>query len=363
MKKIVFVTGTLADGGAQKVMSLLASGCAELGCDVTLVVLRNNKIVYPVSEKVDLIQLKETGCFISVKRIRRLRKILKCVKPDVVIPFLNTISVYTILANLGLEYNMVFSVRADPNIPMDDASLKDKLGRFFMRKLKWNEKAKWTVFQTPDAQACYSEVIQKKSSVIPNPIDSTNLPEKFMGEREKRVVAAGRLALEKNFSLLIQAFFEFKKKHPEYSLTIYGEGEERENLDKLVQALRLNDSVKLPGFSANLVEEVYKAGMYVSTSNHEGISNSMLEALGMGIPTIVTDCPIGGARMFIKTDYNGILIPMGDKRALIKALNKIAENPDYADSISEAASNIRNEISVKTICQKWIDVINNYDLG
>ena len=47
IKSVIFVTGSLADGGAEKVMSILASGCAELGADVTLVVLRPKKIVYP----------------------------------------------------------------------------------------------------------------------------------------------------------------------------------------------------------------------------------------------------------------------------------------------------------------------------
>lgn len=357
MKKIVFVTGSLADGGAEKVISLLASGCAELGHEVTLVVMRDKKIVYPVSEKVNLIQMKETGHFVSIKRIRKLRQIFKRVKPDAIIPFLNTISVYTIFANFGLGYSMVFSVRADPNIRMDDASLKDKLGYFFMRKLRWNEKAKWTVFQTADAQKCYSASIQKRSSVIPNPLDATKLPERFDGERDKRIVAAGRLAEEKNFPLLISAFAEFRKNHPEYTLTIYGEGSQRKDLEKLIQTLQVMDSVKLPGFSSDLAKEISKAGIYVSTSNHEGISNSMLEALGMGIPTVVTDCPIGGARMFVRTDYNGILIPMNDKQALVDALNKIADDPEYSDAISMAASNIRNEISVDTICKKWLETI------
>lgn len=357
MKKIVFVTGSLADGGAEKVISLLASGCAELGHDVTLVVIREKKIVYPISEKVHLIQLKETGPLVPINRIRKLRQIFKFVKPDAIIPFLNTISVYTILANFGLGYSMVFSVRADPNIRMDDASLKDKMGYFFMRKLRWNEKAKWTVFQTPDAQKCYSASIQKRSSVIQNPLDDTNLPKRFEGEREKKIVAAGRLEEEKNFPLLISAFAEFRKKHPEYTLIIYGEGSQRNELEMLIKTLHVDNCVNLPGFSDNLANEINKAGVYVSTSNHEGISNSMLEALGMGIPTVVTDCPVGGSRMFVCTDYNGILIPMNNKQALVDALNKIVENPKYADAISKAASNVRNEISVDTICKKWLEVI------
>ena len=70
IKSVIFVTGSLADGGAEKVMSILASGCAELGADVTLVVLRPKKIVYPVSDKVKIVQFTDDGKLATIKRIR-----------------------------------------------------------------------------------------------------------------------------------------------------------------------------------------------------------------------------------------------------------------------------------------------------
>ena len=73
-KKIMFVTGSLSDGGAEKVMSILASGCAKLGADITLVILRDKRITYPVYDEVNVIQFKFSGKLATLKRIKELHK-------------------------------------------------------------------------------------------------------------------------------------------------------------------------------------------------------------------------------------------------------------------------------------------------
>lgn len=354
---MIFVTGSLADGGAEKVMSILASGCAELGADVTLVVLRNKKILYPLSNKVKIVQFTYVGKIAVIKRIWKLHKVLKTSNADAVIPFLPIISLYTLIANIGVGKKLIMSERSDPLAKLRNKSWKDKIGDFLIRKCGLFSLADWIVFQTPEAQSFYRKKIQDKSSIIPNPLDIDRLPVRYTGEREKRIVAAGRFAEEKNFPLLINGFAQFHKIHPEYTLTIYGEGGLREMYEEQIKRLNLEKSVYLPGFSSKLLQQMNRAAMYISTSNHEGISNVMLEALGMGIPTIVTDCPVGGARMFVHTDENGILIPMNDEESLVRAMLKIAENSEYAESISKNACMIRDHLNSKFICEKWLDLV------
>jgi glycosyltransferase involved in cell wall biosynthesis len=97
--------------------------------------------------------------------------------------------------------------------------------------------------------------------------------------------------------------------------------------------------------------------MFVSTSDYEGISNSMLEAMAMGLPCVVTDCPCGGARRFIKSYENGILIPTGDTGLCYKAMRYLIDNPDKANIISEKAEKIREELTVNQICLNWMEVL------
>lgn len=359
-KKVIFVTGSLCDGGAERVMSILASGCAELGANVTLVVLREKKRIYRVSDKVNIIQIKsEKGKNKEISRIKQLHNILKNSEADTVIPFIPPVTLYTMIANIGVGKKIIISERADPTTSILSRNIKwkDKIAIFLMRKVGLFNIANWVVFQTPDAQAWYSKKLQRKSSIIPNPLDTDLLPQRYCGERKKWVVAAGRFSEEKNFPLLIDAFATFKTKHPEYRLTIYGEGRLRSKYEEQINRLGLEGDVSLPGFSSNLTDEIKNASIYVSTSNHEGISNSMLEALGMGIPTIVTDCPVGGSRMFVHTDKNGILIPMNDKNALVASMNKIVEDYDYAQMISINATEVREELSAQKICKTWLDLI------
>lgn len=129
-----------------------------------------------------------------------------------------------------------------------------------------------------------------------NPVEAERIPSQYRGERENVIVAAGRLAPQKNFSLLIKAFARFNKHHPEYTLRIYGEGELREELTNLTNSLQIAEKVELPGRSVSLLQEMNSAAMFVLTSDYEGMPNVLLEAMCMGMPVISTDCPSGGRK-------------------------------------------------------------------
>lgn len=356
-KRVILVTGSLCDGGAEKVMSILASGCDALGADVKLVVLRNKQRAYPVSDGVKIVQFSETGKFITIRRIMRLHKVLKESDADAIIVFMPIISLYTLIANIGVGKKIIMSERTNPRVNLDNAPLKVKVAHFFMRKCEGFSMADWMVFQTPDAQSYYSSRLQKKSSIIPNPLDTIALPSRYEGMREKRIVAAGRFSEEKNFKLLIDGFSIFHKDFPEYSLTIYGEGALRNSYEEQIKTLGLEQYITLPGFVTNLSQEINRAAMYISTSNNEGISNAILEALGMGIPTIATDCPVGGSRMFVHTDINGILIPMNCVNELVKAMRRIAADEEYAQKLSLNAEKVRDELEIKNISKQWLDLV------
>lgn len=361
-KKVIFVTSSLTDGGAEKVMSILASECAELDAEVTLVVLRDKPHVYSVSDKVNLIQIRTNNdnFFLKVmNRYLQLRKILKESEAKTIISFLPINTLYVMIAKIGLDKKLIISERSDPNrsIFSPGLSWKDKLSFLIFRKLGICNLANWIVFQTSDAKSHYSKKMQKNSSIIVNPLDTDTLPKRFIGERQKVIVAAGRLTEAKNFSMLISAFSEFHKKYPNYKLIIYGEGSLREDLEKQIIKNNLEEYVCMPGFVKDLAYKMHNVCMYISTSNYEGISNSMIEALGMGVPTIATDCPIGGSRMFVKTNETGILIPMNDHIALKQAMIKIASDSKYAEHISLGAEKIRMQISKREISLKWLDLV------
>ena len=93
--------------------------------------------------------------------------------------------------------------------------------------------------------------------------------------------------------------------------------------------------------------------MYVCSSNYEGLSNSLIEALCMGMPVISTDHPIGGAREMITDRLNGLLVPVGDTEALYQAMKYIIEHPDAARKMGMEATKIRNRWPISEIADRW----------
>ena len=119
----------------------------------------------------------------------------------------------------------------------------------------------------------------------------------------------------------------------------------------------LQEKIIFRGNSKQLYQDIADAYGFVLASDYEGISNSMLEAMALGIPTISTDYPSGGARENIVDGYNGILVPVGDAKKMAEAMNVLIESPELAKKISENSVSIRENLYVGKIAGKWIDYL------
>lgn len=348
--KILMVNRRLSVGGAERVMTLLANGMVKKNIRVDMIVLQNMERTYSVSDKVQLIQFdfdRYNPVFKAIKRIKEMRSVIKNGNYDYVISFLHIVNFYTLIAGFGNK-NIVISERNDPGT---NKELSIRLGRKLLYPFAYK-----VVFQTETAKKFFSSAIQNKSAIIPNPIND-NIPPVYNGEREKKIVAVGRFVPQKNFKMAIDAFKLLYNEYPDYKLIIYGEGSLREELEKHIKENNLEECVLLPGFQKDIIEKIKKASIYISSSDFEGISNSMLEALAMGLPSVCTDCPVGGAAMMIKNNENGILVPVGDTKALYEGMKKIIEDKEFADKLSENAVKIREEYSLENICEQWLDFL------
>ena len=213
------------------------------------------------------------------------------------------------------------------------------------------------VCQTPDVMQQFPDKLRKKSVVIPNPV-SEQLPEPYTGLKKKKIVSVGRFTDQKNFPMLINAFAEFHREYPEYELFIYGKGPKEDEIKNLVKKKRIESSVHFPGFVDDIIDEIKDAEIYVSSSNFEGISNSMIEAMAMGLAVICTDCPVGGARLMIENGVNGILIPVGDVNKLFEQIKRLAMISEIRYQLGINAINVRKNYSVDEIATRWINLIS-----
>lgn len=344
MKKIVFVANRLGGGGAERVLTLLANQFKQNGHDVTIISLNRTENSYRTETPV-----VELGLSSGKQQIMALRRKIKQMKPDTVIAFEYHVAMKTVLAAMGLKCKVIVSERNDPH-KLDGQPVKKAVRNFLYGC------ADVLVCQTNDARAYFSKRIQKKSVVIMNPV-SENLPKWDPENHNKTIINFCRLEKQKNIPMLLEAFQKVHEKHPDYSLAIYGTGTEDQHIRDLIGEVNLSDCVSLAPFACNIHEIASQCAMFVSSSDYEGLSNSMLEAMAMGMPVVCTDCPIGGARMVIQNGRNGRLVPVRDPLQLVEAMDHIIENKDIAKMFGENARRLQEQLSTEKIVSIWEDTL------
>ena len=346
-KSILFVVSQLSTGGAERVISILANYFASADYPVYLILFRNEKKQYDLHANIRTVVLDEpkNKLIKLIYRIKYIRNFISRNKIDTYITFEHF---YGISCSAGKKIIYITSMRNDPN--NDEITIIERFARFFNFRFTSH-----VVFQTENIKNYFCKSIQERGILIKNPI-SSQLPE-YHGVRIKEVVAVCRLEKQKNIPMLLNAFKEFIKLHKEYKLKIYGDGSMKAEIVSMIHEMELSDYVFLMGFQTNIAEKIMKSSMYVCTSNYEGLSNSMLEALAIGLPVITTDSSGGGAREIITDGENGFLVEVGNYIQMAEKMSLIADNLELSNRISRRSVEIRNILSEVKVCKEWAEVL------
>ena len=228
MKKIALYIDNMNRGGAQRVMTNLCEYYSALGVEVILIndyPSDGKRPTYEISESVKReylqSQYERNPISNNFHRLRSLRKILTNEKPDVLLSFLGGPNVRALLATIGMKQKVVISVRNDPNREYAGRGIK----KAFVRKLF--NLADGCVFQTEEAQAYFSDNLQKKAKVVFNPVDY-KFYKAIRSPNPGEIVTAGRMNEQKRHDLLINAFARAAENRADMHLIIYGEGPAQE---------------------------------------------------------------------------------------------------------------------------------------
>lgn len=357
--KITFVSQPLSTGGAERVVAALSNGFSKLGHNVSIAIIENGDInTYYISPEVRLffISKPKNHLLDLINRIIKLRRLFKKEQPDIIIPFTTQKNVSVLLATLFSKFKVICCERNNPSLDP-----KSKALRFLRKVLYWTSDG--FVFQTENARSFFSEKIQKKSCIIFNPLDD-NLIEPWIGQKRKTIVMVNRINQQKNIELAIDSFAEINKKYPDYNLEIYGKSDAGLNnyesvLKRKILDLGFENKIIFKGFHSDVHQRIADASIFLITSNHEGMSNSLMEAMALGLVCISTDDSNGGARALISSFTNGILIPVGDVKSCVDAIDYVISNPSQSKAMSQKALLIREELSIDVIVKKWLSYINS----
>lgn len=348
MKKsgIVFFDASLGSGGAERVISILTRHLANAENPVEIVLYYDSEPFYEIHPNVKITYIeRETKSKNILKNTLWLRRYFKK-NADLVVSFLAQYNMVALTAAFGTGVPVIVADRNDPRHMPKQAPVR------WARNLLYHL-ADQVIVQTQHNKSYFSKNLQKKCKIIYNPID---LGEKkglaLRTEKKHRIVSVARLMKQKNQLILLDAFSKVKKAFPDHTLTIYGEGPFREELERRVAELGLRGSVVLPGNTQNVFDHIADAELFVLSSDFEGMPNALIEAMCLGLPVVST--AVSGATDLIEDGENGLLTPVGDAEQLATRMMRMLEDAQLRNDCARNAQQLNELLGVEKIIEQWM---------
>lgn len=375
-KKLSILIYSLANGGAERVVSILLKELSET-YDITLV-LMNNTIQYNLPENQKIVYLEhskptENGLFKLIKLPFlgfKYRQFCQQNGIDITLSFMNRPNYIALFSKLiGNPSKIIISERSQPSLqhkyglqglinrtliklfyPKADAIIANSLGNTIDLASCFDIDTVHTINNPFDLETI--EILSKKDIDLPH--------------KEFTFVTIGRLDNGKNHRLILEAMKNIKA-----HLWIIGEGPLLKMLEEHIRQLSLEKKVFLLGRQENPFKYLDKADCFVFGSNHEGFPNVLVEALACGLPVISTDCP-SGPREILASDTNpnmhlkatigfekfGILTPVGEIECMREAMQFIINNPDQKEYYKNNAKIRASDFSKELIIKQFIKILS-----
>lgn len=342
-------------GGAERVMAQLANHWAHRGDQVTLVTLDTAASdwfeLHPRVKRVALGVLGDSSSFFgaigaNLVRLFALRRAILATGASVIVSFEECTNVLVLIASLWAQLTLVVCERNDPR--------SSPIGRAwnFLRTLTY-PLADALVVQTKALLPWASRIMRGRRLIeaIPNPVRPMNGYALALPQEMKRIVSVGRLAPQKGHDVLLRAFAAVAREHPGWTLTIVGEGPERQALAELAIELGIAERVDLMGSVPEPGEVLVTSDFFVMASRYEGFPNALLEAMACGLPVISTDSV--GAQEIVTDGHDGLLTPVEDEAALAQAMRRLIEDPELRQRLGRNGAEVSERYSLDRIVERW----------
>ncbi|MBO6169304.1 MAG: glycosyltransferase [Bacteroidales bacterium] len=351
-KSIIIFTLNLTHGGAQRVAARLANALSDK-YNVFFLTLSKEQD-YPLSGKVkhlswrvpDIMQKQPLGRYsYTLAKLYAFLYIfgLRTIK--------NTVATISFLRDAD-QWSVRIPGKGKKIVSERNNPLGKEHGYFEVACWVYNRADK-VVFQSETVKSLFPGSIQCKGVVIPNPVE---VPLMAGPPKHGKIVCVGRLHPQKNHALLIRAFARFVINHPDYSLHIYGDGELKEETEKLISDLSLGGCVFLEGFVRDVHTAIRDAEFFVMSSDYEGMPNALLEAMMMGIPCISTG--FLGSEEFFGQSCSCLITPVGDELSLSDAMQTLADDEKKRNELAAKGAEFAKKYSQENIIPLWESLLS-----
>ena len=370
--KIVYCTDKIYKMGGLEIITIIkANALAEIpGNQVWIALADNRYSAITRLKKVSVLDLavryfeEDTRSYlhalIDLRKKRkyhrqRLEQMLNDINPDVVIS--TGLSCKHFLPKIKLKSNPIFlmELHSSRHLSMHQAQgwrqkLAVKLGEWYNNHFVFNKYDQ--IFVLTEAEKSGSWAKFKNVSVMPNPL--VKQPTEFSTCEEKVAITAARFEWIKNYEGLINIWAKVIVRHPDWKLQIWGQGPDEERLKAQIERMNLQEHVLMMGYTSEVQYEMSKASLFVLTSRSEGFSLSTIEAMSVGIPTVVYNSP-GGLPYVVKDKVTGFLVPLYDEDAYVDTVCRLIEDEELRKTMGQAARKEAEQYRLDGIIQRWMN--------
>ncbi len=328
-RNILFFVGNMAlPGGTEQVTATVASGLQCAGHDVTILSMHGGLVShFPIAPGVRLRSVLAVGKHRSLNAIAvasTIRRTVRELSIDTWVDAESVLAATSIPALIGITHLHV--TWENFNAARRVGSLIRPIARRIAARyadrivvLTELDKTQWQDWFKPNAQIIHVP------NVLNQPVRDA-VARSTPATRQRTVVATGRLANQKGFDLLLQAWVSVCKKHPDWKLRIVGDGPDRNELHALAIELGVARTVEWAGFKSAIVPEYQQASVFCLSSRFEGFGLVIIEAMATGLPVVSFDCDAGPGEI-VKHEQTGLLAPAGDVSGLASALDRMLSDP------------------------------------
>lgn len=288
---------------------------------------------------------------------KRLRKQVKEIAPDVVICLTDSFPLLNIIMDVTKGYHRII----ESHVAKNDFLKAPRFGyskmlhtlfiwfdNYIIRQIRKCDR--FIVLTKNDYDEWKDMVTQIE--IIPNPI--SHIPAKQSSLKEKRIISVGRLTYQKGFDMLISVWGIVGKKYPDWTLTIYGNGDDLNYLNDLIAAKGVNN-IFIHAAVPDIYDKYLESSIYVMSSRYEGFGLVLIEAMSCGIPCVSFDCPHGPGEIIIHNE-NGILTENGNVEKMAENISYLIEHEDERIRMGIKAKESIRRYQKDDIMKLWVDL-------
>lgn len=353
-------------GGAGNIAQILADNLSHRGYSVTLALTNDPQ---KLSERRYSLQNVDLVYMSSVNDSRRFKlfltllknqlKLLRSVKPDIVISFLTNTNILATIAAKHLAIPIIVSERSNP------IAIKEKFPWSFLQRITY-KRADIIAVQFDCFKGFLPNIKCESFRCLPNVVLENKQPKKdYLNPLGTfNIVAVGNLRQIKNYFGMLEIVKEAQRRGMNVKLDIYGTGPQEKEIESQIASMHLENLVFLKGHVLNIHDILPQYDCYFMTSFQEGFPNGLSEAMASGLPCITYKCHDGFEEL-IKDSHNGFLVPFGDVQKFVDNLEHLYEDCCLRAEIGNRAKQISKKYSIDKVVDMWVvsikEVLSRYE--